>query len=194
MHTVLKIVLSASVIAILVSCGGGGSGDGATTTDSLGNWGWAPQPGTPEYTQFEVDVRTYVDQVNSSGGTPAYEETGATSKDLAKIQGMKQSAQIDRAAKSISLEFGLSQERSRELARISVKLANSPKRGMTPADYSALSKEVFGSSAEAINTAMAKAAQGDSEELNQVIERAAVVNGIGPEHARDILSQLINNY
>ena len=120
-----------------------------------------------------------------------YEEKTASSKDLAKMAALKQGLDIKASAKNIQAQFGLSAERSQVLARLAVQLKNNPKASMTDADYDSYSKEIMGSSITEVKAALVKQAQGDSSDVNALINKAAQTNGVGPEQVTQILNAII---
>ncbi|MEK7356350.1 MAG: hypothetical protein AAB250_07865 [Bdellovibrionota bacterium] len=121
-----------------------------------------------------------------------FEEGAPTSKDLAKVAAFKQEVRVQKSAKNIQASFGLSEERSREVAKLAVQLADAPKSSMTTQDYDNFSKELLGSSITQFNSAMKKSAEGDAAALSNLLDKAAQVNGVGPEHMNKIVSGLFN--
>jgi hypothetical protein len=119
-----------------------------------------------------------------------FEETSASSKDLQKIAAVKQEISIQKSAKNLKAEFGLSDERSREVARLAVQLAGANKKSMTDKDYDAFSKELIGTSIGKFQSAMKAAKEGNTASMNSIIDTAAKVNGVGPEHMNKILNGL----
>lgn len=119
-----------------------------------------------------------------------FEEGSPTSKDLAKVAAFKQEVRVQKSAKKIQADFGLSENRSREVAKLAVQLADAPKSSMTNSDYDNFSKELLGSSITQFNSAMKKSAEGDASALNNLLDKAAQVNGVGPEHMNKIVSGL----
>ncbi len=119
-----------------------------------------------------------------------FEETSANSKDLEKLSALKEEFNVKASAEHIQSVFGLSVERSREVARLAVQLKNTPKSSMTDADYDNFSKELIGSSITDVKAALQKQTQGDSTDLNSLIDKAATANGVGPEHMNKIITGL----
>ncbi|MES2856898.1 MAG: hypothetical protein V4692_13600 [Bdellovibrionota bacterium] len=119
-----------------------------------------------------------------------FEETSATSKDLAKVAALKQGLQIKKSSDSLRAEFGLSEKRSQQVARLAAKLAAVPKSSMTDRDYDAFSQELMGSSITQFKSALTKSSQGNSADLNKLVEQAAKVNGVGPEQMNKIVNGL----
>lgn len=119
-----------------------------------------------------------------------FEETSASSKDLEKMAALAQDIKIKKAADNIVAQYGLSVERATEVARLATQLTNAPKSSMTDADYDNFSKELLGSSITQFKDALKKQAKGDSAELVNLIDTAAEVNGVGPEHMNKIVTDL----
>jgi len=121
-----------------------------------------------------------------------YEEgTGAT-KDLEKIAATMEKLQVEAVGEGIAAKFGLSVERGQEMARIAQNWKKaSATRSMTDADADALSNELFGFDLTAGLKAIEELKSGDGESLNQLIEKAAEVNGVTPEHLNQVLTTLM---
>ena len=119
-----------------------------------------------------------------------FEETGASSKDLEKVAALKQEMIVQKSAKKIEASFGLSADRSREVARLAVQLKQTPKASMTDADYDAFAKELLGSSITQLKSAVTKKMQGDSQAMDSLVAEAAEINGVGPEHMNKIINGL----
>lgn len=143
------------------------------------------------YSQNWWDVTYIGGGMYQDGRGFVYEETAATSKDLAKMTALKQQLDINSSAKGIQEQFGLSADRSQTLARLAVQLKNNPKASMTDADYDSYAKEIMGSSITTLKAALVKQAQGDSSEVADLIQKAAATNGVGPEQVTKILAAVI---
>ncbi|HVK61736.1 MAG TPA: hypothetical protein VM432_09310 [Bdellovibrionales bacterium] len=120
-----------------------------------------------------------------------FEETTGTSKDLAKVAAIKQQLQIKKSAEKLKAEFGFSEKRSTEIARLAAKLSSAPKASMTDKDYDGFAKEIMGSTFTQLKSALNKSSQGNSADLNALVDQAAKVNGVGPEHMNQVLTGLI---
>lgn len=121
-----------------------------------------------------------------------YEENSATSKDLQKIAAFKQSVNISRSTETLKARFGLSDDRAREVARLAVQLAGRSPRSMTDADYDSFSMELTGSSIRQMRAAMSASREGNTGLYNDLVDKAAKVNGVGPEHMNEIIKGLMN--
>lgn len=119
-----------------------------------------------------------------------FEETSASSKDLQKVAALKQELSIQKSAKNLKAQFGLSDDRSREVARLAVQLANTDKKSMTDKDYDGFSKELLGTTIGKFQSAMKAAKEGNASSMNSIIDSAAKINGVGPEHMNQIMSGL----
>lgn len=136
------------------------------------------------------------DLVNNFDGTyydpdtgKTFEKTQATPKDRMKLAAIKEGLLVAKASKTLQAEFGLSAQRSQELAKLTIMLKNSPKESMTDADYDRYSTAAFGASISEFKAATFKAMAGSKSELNSLIENAAVMNGVTPEDANNIVSK-----
>ena len=120
-----------------------------------------------------------------------FEKTNATPKDLAKVAALKEQAELDKSAKFLSKEFGLSLERSKEVARLTSHWKKASLKGMTDAEQDAFSTELLGFSITAGKKAAKRAMEGDAASLQTLIESAAKTNGITPEHVSKLLNKTI---
>ena len=120
-----------------------------------------------------------------------FEKTSATPKDLAKVAALKEQAQLDKSAQFLSKEFGLSLERSKEVARLTTHWKKASLKGMTDAEQDAFSTELLGFSITAGKKAAQRAIEGDNASLQSLINSAAKTNGITPEHVSKLLTKTI---
>lgn len=118
-----------------------------------------------------------------------FKETSASTKDLGKLAALKQSAKIKYAADKIQAEFGLSESRSFAVAKLAV-YSNS--KTMSDKQIEGLSTFLTGASVKETARALRSAREGDSSVYHQLVEKAAVINGVGPEHMNQILESLFN--
>ncbi|MES2966140.1 MAG: hypothetical protein V4760_19830 [Bdellovibrionota bacterium] len=175
-----KLGLLAVFALFMSGCGGGGSVSvGVSTYDPYYDsyLGWVV------YDPYGPYYDPYCYYCYSDDG-------GMSQKDLAKMTAQQQAEVVGRSAEKLQSTLGLSAERSLELAKLAVQMAKTPKASLTLADYDNFSKTILGSTAKDFQAAYAKDSAGDSAMLEQLIDRAASVNGIGPEHARKIMNML----
>ncbi|MBD66358.1 MAG: hypothetical protein CME62_14200 [Halobacteriovoraceae bacterium] len=116
-----------------------------------------------------------------------FEKTAASSKDLAKIAALKEVAQVEKSAKFLSSEFGLSLDRSKQLARLTAHWKKASKKGMTASEQDAFATEALGFS---ITQGIQAVQSADATSLNDLVEQAADTNGITPEHAGALMTKL----
>ncbi len=141
------------------------------------------------YDYYEVWVPTrYRDRY--TGVT--FEKTAATPKDLAKVAALTEVHKIEKKAKFLSSEFGLSLERSKEVARLASHWSKSSLKGMTNAEQDAFSTELLGFSITAGKKAAKDAIEGNDSSLNSLLESAAKTNGISPEHANKLMTKVFD--
>lgn len=118
-----------------------------------------------------------------------YEISSAGSKDLEKIAGIQEAVQVSSLATQFAGNYGLSEERSFQIAKTVAafnKVAQT--RSMTAQDANHFTQEVMGVDF----SELADAATGEGD-LNYLIEKAAQINGVSPEHMEQIVGDLINN-
>lgn len=114
-----------------------------------------------------------------------------TSKDLQKIAAFKQTYDINASARKVQQKYGLSLSRATEVAKLAIQVKNTPK--MSNDDYDSLAQQLLGVPASKLDSAIEKTAKGDSAasaEVDDIINRAAATNGVGPEQARALLESV----
>lgn len=120
-----------------------------------------------------------------------YSDDGTVSqKDLAKLTAQQQAVVVERSAEKLQANLGLSAERSTQLAKLAIQMGKTPKSSLTDRDMDNFSTAILGSTSAELKSAFIRNAAGDSSKLDQLIDRAAAVNGIGPEHAREIMKMM----
>lgn len=121
-----------------------------------------------------------------------FEKTTSTSKDLAKVAALKEVLTLDKKANFLSSQFGLSLDRSQEVARLIAHWKKSSIKGMTDQEQDTFSTELLGFSITAGKTALKNSMNGNSSDLNQLIKNAASVNSITPEHATKLMTKMFS--
>ncbi|MBD66357.1 MAG: hypothetical protein CME62_14195 [Halobacteriovoraceae bacterium] len=116
-----------------------------------------------------------------------FEKIAATPKDLAKVAAIAEVAQVEKSAKFLSSEFGLSLERGKELARLTAHWKKASKKGMTASEQDAFATEALGFS---ITQGIEAVQSNDASSLNTLVEQAAEANGITPEHATQLMTKV----
>ncbi len=124
----------------------------------------------------------------ASSEEDVYKDLEGLGADLEKYNNEELSARI-------YTNFGLSQSRSEEVARIIHhynKLYGS--RSITDEDAKRLYDSVLGVSFQEIREAVKERAEGNEEVLEGIYERIAFKNETSPEHIRDLVEQVIEGY
>ena len=89
-------------------------------------------------------------------------------------------------------EFGLSEERSYEVAKALVHFRQARSmRNVTKGDMEALSREVLGVDYSQAAKAVASFYTGLGDSGEELIEAASAKNGVSPEHMSEILDSLL---
>jgi hypothetical protein len=120
-----------------------------------------------------------------------YEKTQGNSKDLLAVTAKVQEAQLGLIADKISADYGLSEERGMELAKMAGEwneLKNS--RELTDADADKFSVGALGFK---LSDAIKAGKDGDTKAVDKLIEKAAETNDTTPENIRNIMVKFITN-
>lgn len=124
-------------------------------------------------------------------GEFVFEENGEGSKDLEKVSALMESYKVERMGSAMASEFGLSEERGIEIAKMATQMQKLlKKRALTEADANVFSKELFGVDMAKAQNAIVKKMAGDDSEFDQLLDQAAAANEISPEHMNKIISDL----
>lgn len=121
-----------------------------------------------------------------------FDEAPVTSKNAEKIAAFKEQLSLKYSAEKLQAEFGLSEKRSYEVAKIAYKLKNTPQTSNSIAYYDQASKDILGTSLTDIMDAAKNAKSKDDDRIQQIVAKAAEVNEIdSPEQMQRILNKLI---
>lgn len=120
-----------------------------------------------------------------------YETTQSSTKDLEKAAALVEELQADKVAETLANDYGLSEKRSLQVARLTMEWNKlSKKRSVTDADADAFSTQVLGFSlSDGIKAVRRAEKEGKKDKLDALIERAAQTNGISPEHVNDLIEK-----
>ncbi len=119
-----------------------------------------------------------------------FEKAAATPKDLAKMAALTEGIKLSKTAEFLSAEFGLSLDRSLEIAKLSQAWKKASKKGMTDFEADSFSTEMLGFSITAGKKAMSNSMAGDHQGLNELIIKASEVNNISPEHVQKLMTKV----
>jgi len=130
----------------------------------------------------------------SGAGTSSnlvFEKTAGSTKDMEKAAALVEQLKTEEMASHLASEFGLSDDRSIEVAKLASSWQQlSKSRALTNADADAFAQELAGVNFAEINNANKALMGGSTAELNQVIQKAAEVNGTTPENMSLIMTKL----
>ncbi len=145
------------------------------------------------------DGSTFTNLANMGNGTfkdPTsgilFEASKPSSKDLEKQAAFMESLRISKSAKAMQ-NYGFSEDRSLQVAKLASQLEKAPHGSMTDKDYDNFAKQITGSTITAIKAAMKKQADGDSESLKSIIDTAAETNGVGSEQMKQMLGKVVGH-
>lgn len=108
--------------------------------------------------------------------------------DMEKLASMKEQYFLNQMGKQIEAKFGLSFERSMEVAKVAHqfnKLAGS--RELTDKDADSFASSIIGHNLKEVEGAMKKSMEGDSSALNSLLEDIATKNETSPENVNKII-------
>ncbi len=129
---------------------------------------------------------------NCGYGDVYFEDVSVQTKDLEKIGAIQQELKVNGIADYLSLQFSLSEERAGTIAKLLSSWESlSKNRSLTDADADALSFEIFGNKINTIKDSFKKSLEGDSADWKVLIEKAAEVNDVSPEHMNKIIQNVI---
>lgn len=135
---------------------------------------------------------TYGNFYIGAGGN-VYEETQASSKDLEKIAAVMESVKYADLSKSLVEKYGLSEERGFKVAKLASEWSRLSKtRSMTDADAENFSKGVVGFKIAEAEAAYTRLQNGDSTQYNDLMGKAATLNGVSPEQMRSIVAEIVS--
>ncbi|MBF0300576.1 MAG: hypothetical protein HQK51_17815, partial [Oligoflexia bacterium] len=121
-----------------------------------------------------------------------FEQTEGNSKDLEKVGAFLEEKKAYEMGGKLSAEFGLSEERGVQIAKLAGQWsALKKKRSLTDADAQAFSQKLIGVDLSTAISAFQKSQEGNNNELNAMLEKAAVINGTTPERMNKIFNEVI---
>lgn len=113
-------------------------------------------------------------------------------KDLEKLGARIEEEDLEYRSLELALSYGLSQERSYEVAKMLNHMEKiSSKRSLTHTEKDLVSKKLLGIDYTTSKLALENHIQGDSEGMEELLNKASEVNGITPEHVSELLTEFI---
>lgn len=142
-----------------------------------------------------VEVPYYYDvTINDYHGVNGmvFEEGNSDKKDLEKMAAEMEGQEVSEVAENLVAKFGLSEERAQEVAKLQNAYGQiSNKRSLTKKDQDMLTKQLVGTDYASAQTALEDHISGDSEKMEELLEKAAELNGTTPEHMTEILGDVL---
>lgn len=119
-----------------------------------------------------------------------FEKTTLTSTDRLKMAALEEGIKVKKAAEVLNTKFGLSQERSLEVAKLATNLSKVAPENRSVELVDRYTAAITGHSYTEFQRAMLKQATGDSSQLDAMIESTAQFNGILPEQVNQLIGDM----
>lgn len=116
-----------------------------------------------------------------------FEKTSADTKNLAKMQALREEIAISKKAEELRATYGLSEEKSVNTARFAYKIKTSPAGTYNAKDFDAFAKDLTGTSITEFQNVVAS---GDKVALNEKLEKAGQVTGMGTEGVNKLINEM----
>ncbi|TDJ06065.1 MAG: hypothetical protein E2O68_05525 [Deltaproteobacteria bacterium] len=126
--------------------------------------------------------------------TYVFEEVMSGKKDLEKLGSEFEAMEYADIQDHLSSNFGMADDRAHKVAKIVgsyKKIQN--KRALTDREMNTFSKQVFGFNYNLGMDAVSKHIQGDSSEMDTLIDQAAEKNEISPEAVKELVGEYLLN-
>ncbi|MBC85769.1 MAG: hypothetical protein CL677_01210 [Bdellovibrionaceae bacterium] len=120
-----------------------------------------------------------------------FSQTAMNNHDRMKAAALIEALEVEKATEVLTSEFGLSQDRSAEIAKVAVSLAKADKDAMTNADYDEFAKEILGQTYSEFTSAIEARINGDESAFEDALAIAADKNNVTPEHMSEIANLLM---
>jgi len=137
-------------------------------------------------------VSNYMWVYEDPNSNVVFELGNQTSKDLESVTAALQAQDTEQIRNVLVANYGLSEDRAADVASLAQSWQQiSKSRTMTSKDMGEFQSKVFGSDLNSIVKAAKKAMNGNSEDYESLVQRAATLNDISPEQARTIIRAFI---
>ena len=134
--------------------------------------------------------KTITDYHGSNG--MIFDETNSSSKDLEKLAANIEGKDTAELAINIEEKFGFSTERAQKIASLQLAFNKlKSKRSLTISDQDIFTKKLIGVDFKTAKNAFKNHIQGDSADMENILERAAGLNGTSPEHMTELLGEIL---
>ncbi len=140
---------------------------------------------------YETDGLTYLDIKRTHEKYP-FSMVGTYIKDLEKIAAINERQHRKNYEEHIIEAYGLSEGRATEVAKVVLGYKKlKAKRSLTKRDKDILTEKLLGFDYETGKDALAKVISGeDSEEIEDLFQKAADKNDIAPEHVKELIAEV----
>ena len=139
-------------------------------------------------------VGYYPNSFYVDAGRNQYSEETTIKKDLESLGANKESLDNEELSYNLEENYGLSEERAASVAKITSsfkKIQN--KRSLTSKEMNIYTQKVLGVNYDAGKKALEAHIQGDSADMEAMMERAADVNGTSPEAVTELVGEYLLN-
>ena len=135
---------------------------------------------------FSCNAGSCYNGYGATSSSMIFEKTAGTTKDLDKAAALVEAYKVDTTASNIASEFGLTAERSIQVAKLASAWSKlSKSRALTSADADAFTQEAVG-----VNLAEINNAGNSPEAMSSLIEKAAERNETTSENMTLIMTKL----
>jgi hypothetical protein len=117
-----------------------------------------------------------------------FEKVQPSPKDRMKMQAFKEALALQKGTEQLQAQFGLSQERSFEIAKLAVVMQK--RSDLTTADYDRFAQGILGHSISEYQAAAKKKLSGNGADLNALLADTAQLNGVSPEQMNKIVGSV----
>ena len=124
-------------------------------------------------------------------GTIVFSHADAGTVDMEKLAALKEQHYLNAMGGQLQGKFGLSADSAKRIATIAHQYNKvGASRALTEKDASAFSQELIGFDMAQIESAVKKSAQGESNDLNSLLESASSKIGTSPENFNKMISEI----
>ncbi len=134
------------------------------------------------------------DTFSSYAGEFVFEQTEESFKDVEKVAALKDSFKTAKLGEVLSSSYGLSEGRGQKVAKLVVQWERLSKgRKMTTADADAFTQELLGVDMTTATLALTKPSSSTVNKLEDLLAKAATLNGVSPEHMEQIITDFVGH-
>ena len=124
--------------------------------------------------------------------TITFSEKNGSIKDVESLGSRIKNIESEELAEVLTLEFGLSEQRSEEVAKIKTSYDKiSSNRELTLKERNQMTMRLLGVDLKSAKNALERRIQGSNEDYNMFIERSSEFNNIDPEALTEMVSEIL---